>query len=265
MYLDGAVSHVVDRETVARTVLAEAEDQFARFTAWCAGADVCALHGRDVGAVWTDLVTAADRHPLPVPGEDAAYSGFDLRVAVMADLNQAGPAPDRPSWQRLARVVAEAATGDASGFAGFLEPGVGSVKVPSAVGMDATHCPDGVGFADYAEFQRIRGLGEELSPHFAGIQLWHPLGCAGWPTPVTNPPAGLPADRLPPLLGAGTWTDYPQTAAVAERVPGSGTVRYDGPGHGLFLSGDRCTIAHAVRYLAFLRLPPPATTCSPPA
>jgi hypothetical protein len=129
--------------------------------------------------------------------------------------------------------------------------------------MDATHCPDGRGFADYPEYRRIRELGGRISPHFAGIQLWHALGCAGWPTPVTNPPAALPADRLPPLLGAGTWTDHADTAAIVAPVPGSGTVRFDGPGHGLYLSGDRCTIAHANRYLAFRRLPPPGTLCRP--
>lgn len=264
LYVDGAVEHVTDHETVARTVLTRAEDQFARFTAWCAGATACALHGRDVDAVWTALVDGADRRPLAVPAEGVSYTGFDLEVAVQADLTQPGPGPEYPNWQRLARLVAEAATGDASGFAQLLEqPAVGSPKVPSFVGMDATQCPDGRGFADYAEFQRIRALGERLSAHFAGIELWHPLGCAGWPSPVTDPPAPLPAG-LPPLLGAGTWTDHAETADLVSRVPGSATVRYDGPGHGLYLTGDRCTIAHVNRYLAFGRLPPPDTVCRPP-
>lgn len=46
-------------------------------------------------------------------------------------------------------------------------------------------------------------------------------------------------------------------------VPGSATVRYDGHGHGLVLSGNQCTIAHVNRYLTFLRLPPRGTTCRP--
>lgn len=62
------------------------------------------------------------------------------------------------------------------------------------------------------------------------------------------------------MLGAGTWTDY---ADLALRVPGSSTVRFDGHGHGLYLSGDACTIAHANRYLVSLRLPPPGTVCRP--
>ncbi|WP_419197662.1 alpha/beta hydrolase [Microbispora hainanensis] len=40
-------------------------------------------------------------------------------------------------------------------------------------------------------------------------------------------------------------------------------VRYDGPGHGLYLSGNRCAIGHATRYLRNLTLPPPGTVCRP--
>lgn len=46
-------------------------------------------------------------------------------------------------------------------------------------------------------------------------------------------------------------------------MPGPVTVRFDGPGHGLYLTGDACTIAHANAYLTDLRLPPPGTTCRP--
>ncbi|WP_235854657.1 hypothetical protein [Nonomuraea aridisoli] len=42
-------------------------------------------------------------------------------------------------------------------------------------------------------------------------------------------------------------------------------IRYDGPGHALYLSGDQCAIVHANRYLIFLRPPAPGTTCRPPA
>ncbi|WP_442945814.1 alpha/beta hydrolase [Nonomuraea sp. LPB2021202275-12-8] len=46
------------------------------------------------------------------------------------------------------------------------------------------------------------------------------------------------------------------------RVPGSSAIRYDGPGHGLYLTGKACVIAHADRYLTDLRLPSPARSAS---
>jgi hypothetical protein len=44
-------------------------------------------------------------------------------------------------------------------------------------------------------------------------------------------------------------------------IPGSVTVGYDGPGHVMYLSGKKCPIEHATRYLTTLRLPRPGTVC----
>ncbi|WP_431899520.1 alpha/beta fold hydrolase [Nonomuraea sp. bgisy101] len=265
MYIDGSVNHLADQAAHAKERYKSIEGQFTRFSAWCESAPTCALHGRDAGTVWRGLLSRADRSPVPVKGGRAAYSGFDFIVAAAPDLISPGPAPDFPNWQRFARVVDKALTGDASGFSDYVAQATNSLKVPSFAGMNVTHCPDGLGFRSYEEFQRMKALSERISPNFAGNALWHPLACVGWPTPVTNPAGPLPADRLPPFLGAGSWTDHDDTADIVTRVPGSSTVRYNGSGHGLYLSGNKCTISHANRYLTFLRLPPRGTTCEPPA
>ncbi len=264
MYLDGSVDHLADLTTRTRMRSETIEAQFTRFAAWCASATACALHGRDAGAIWRGLTAAADRSPVPVKGERAAYSGFDLKVAASADVITPGPAPDFPHWQRFARSIDQAVRGDASGFADMVKAATQSLKVPSFRGMNVTHCTDGLTFDGYEEFRQVRRLSERISPNFAGNQLWHPLACVGWPAPIINPAAPLPADRLPPFLGAGTWTDHADVAHIVTAVPGSSTVRYDGHGHGLYLSGNLCTISHANRYLTYLRLPPPGTTCAPP-
>ncbi|MEO3804475.1 ATP-binding cassette domain-containing protein [Nonomuraea sp. B1E8] len=195
---------------------------------------------------------------------DEPINGLDLKVAAAADVISPGAAPDFPNWQRFARSVDRAAAGDASGFADLVEQVTKSLKVPSFRGQNVTHCTDGLVYAGYEEFQRLKELGERLSPNFAGNELWHRLGCVGWPSPIINPPAPMPADRLPPILGAGTWTDHADVATAAAGVPGSATIRYEGPGHALYLSGNQCTISHANRYLTYLRLPPAGTTCAPP-
>ncbi|MER7081725.1 hypothetical protein SAMN02982929_06215 [Saccharopolyspora kobensis] len=264
MYLDGTSSHIDGVETAIRNKDRVIESQFAEFTTWCATSTDCALRGRDAGAVWRDLVAAADRSPIPVRGERAAFTGFDLKVAAAPDLISPGQAPDFPNWQRFARAVDRAAAGDAAGFSRYVQDVTGSPKVPAFVGMSATHCADGRGFADFAEFQRLKELDERLSPNFAGNSLWHPLACVGWRNPVRNPPAPLPADQLPPLLGVGTLVDFDGPASAARAVPGSAAVQFKGFGHALYLTGDACTIAHANRYLAFGRTPPPGTTCEPP-
>ncbi|MFI7442958.1 alpha/beta hydrolase [Nonomuraea indica] len=67
---------------------------------------------------------------------------------------------------------------------------------------------------------------------------------------------------LPPFLGVGTtWFDYPSTKSFTSMIPGSVTVAYDGPGHVMYLSGKKCPIRHATRYLTDLTLPQPGTVC----
>ncbi|MFI7697477.1 alpha/beta fold hydrolase [Nonomuraea sp. NPDC049480] len=270
MFVDGAIDHLADRAMEQRLKAEGVEGQFTRFAAWCRSTTTCALHGRDAGAVWRGLTTAADRSPVPVrrspvvKGKQVAYNGFDLKVAAAPDLISPGPAPDFPNWQRFAKAVEQAVAGDAGGFADYVEQATKSLKVPLFRGMSMTHCPDGLGFTSYEEYQQLKARSERLSPNFAGNELWHSLGCVGWPTPVTNPPTPMPGDRLPPFVGAGTWTDHDDVASIVARVPGSSTIRYNGPGHGLYRSGNQCTIAHANRYLISLRPPAKGTTCQPP-
>ncbi|GII90590.1 hypothetical protein Ssi02_08210 [Sinosporangium siamense] len=51
--------------------------------------------------------------------------------------------------------------------------------------------------------------------------------------------------------------------ALADRVPGSASLRYEREGHALYLSGKPCVVAHANRYLIDLRPPPANAACVP--
>jgi Small-conductance mechanosensitive channel len=263
MVFDGAANPYLSR---ARGRLPH-EEAFARFAAWCAATTACALHGRDVGGVWRELVARADREPIPVRGESprVAYTGFDLKQAAAPSLISPGAEPEFPRWVELAEAIRRAADGDASGFAGYVRRGSGSPKVPAFIGMSMTHCPDGLGFRDYREYREARREGERLLPNLAGIELWHPLACVGWPTGAGERPGPLPAGKLPPYLGVGSLTDFDQTADLVRRVPGSAAVRFDWFGHGLYNSGVSCVIAHVNRYLTGLRRPAPGTVCPRPA
>ncbi|NUW38680.1 alpha/beta fold hydrolase [Nonomuraea rhodomycinica] len=263
MVMDGAASPYLDRAQGMRSH----ERAFGRFAAWCAADTACALHGQDVGALWRALVARADRVPVPVRGEPSgtAYSGFDLKQAAVASVVSPGPAPGYPRWTQLAEAIRRAAGGDASGFAGYVRQATGSPKVPSFTGMNMTHCLDGIRYGGYEEYREARLAGERLLPNLAGIELWHPLGCAGWPAPVVNPPAPLPATGLPPFLGVGSWTDFSLSEDIVRRVPGSSALRYEGDGHALYNSGVSCVVAHVNRYLVSLRPPAPGTVCRPAA
>jgi pimeloyl-ACP methyl ester carboxylesterase len=261
MVIDGTASPFLDGATGTLTH----EKSFERFAAWCEAIATCALHGQDVGEVWRALIQRADRAPIPIRGEpsQAAYSGLDLKQAAAPSIIAPGQKPDYPRWTQLAEAIKRAVGGDASGFADYVRQVAASLKVPSFVGMNMTHCPDGMGYSSYEEYREKRRKGEQLLPNLAGIELWHPLGCVGWPTPVTNPPEPLPVKGLPPFLGVGSWTDFDKSADIVRRVPGSAAVEYQGDGHALYNSGVSCIVGHVNRYLTSLRLPPPGTVCRP--
>ena len=40
---------------------------FGRFARWCGASTSCALHGKNVAAVWDDLLARAVRTPIPAP------------------------------------------------------------------------------------------------------------------------------------------------------------------------------------------------------
>ncbi|GAA3426809.1 hypothetical protein GCM10018953_39920 [Streptosporangium nondiastaticum] len=264
MVMDGTTGHVEDTAAEEPRMYERAERQMERFAAWCRSATACALRGQDVGEVWRRLVTAADRSAVPVKNDPsgAAYTGLDLKVAAAPSFTSPGQEPEVPRWVQLADAIKKAADGDASGFADYVRQASASPKVPSLIGQNMTHCLDGAGYGSYAAYRRALGRAQELSPNFAGQRAWWPLACVGWPAPVTNPPAPLPARGLAPFLGVGSWTDHDEVASIIRHVPGSSSIRYEGHGHMLYLYGKGgCVTAHVNRYLTSLRLPPPGTTC----
>lgn len=264
LVMDGTSNHVDTAAAGEPRLYQQAEQQLDRFAAWCRTDTTCALHGRDAEDVWRRLIEHADHTPIPVRGDPdgTTYTGFDIMVAAAPSFTSPGRQPDLPRWVQLADAIAKAADGDASGFAAYVRQATGRPKVPSPVGQNMTRCLDGEGYAGYDAYRAALAHARKLSPHFAGQRAWWALACAGWPAPVTNPPAPLPGHALPPILGVGSWTDHDEVAAIVRQVPGSPTIRYDGHGHMVYLnSASGCITAHVNRYLTTLRLPPPGTVC----
>ncbi|WP_169952379.1 alpha/beta fold hydrolase [Microbispora sp. H11081] len=258
MYLDGVIDHTAGWADQYLLAHRELERTFGRFIDWCAATAACALHGEDAGKVWRDLTARADRSPIPVVSERSgrgALTGSHLRWFGFA----ADPGPGDSRWLAFAEAVDRARHGDGSGFADAALGNARAWTMPFALGMT---CDDDRGLHGYEEYVRVRREAREISPNLGGAPF-EQLACSGWPWPAANPSRPLPADGLPPLLGMGTWGDFAMTESLVLRVPGSAAVRYDGPGHVLYLSGNRCAIGHATRYLTDLTLPPPGAVCRP--
>lgn len=64
MVLDSNMDHSLGVGAFVETEAAAAEDSFREFVAWCDRTPSCALHGRDVVALWHDLLARAGRGEL---------------------------------------------------------------------------------------------------------------------------------------------------------------------------------------------------------
>jgi pimeloyl-ACP methyl ester carboxylesterase len=253
MVLDGTSTHSTgDWASELDALARDQEALFQRFVDWCAAEPSCALHGSDVGDRWQKVLAQADRTPVPAPAVDAAYTRRDLQALAMNPVRR-GP----EGWPALAQAVVAAEQGDASGFA---PPG--RWPYPSVGTPGVTECLEFPSFTDIDELtttvERITTLAPNTGAAFPLVA--HIVTCIGWPAPLSNPPAPLP-DGVPPLLGAGTWSDYPGTDRVIDQVPGSVSILHDGPGHVLYANGNTCVIDHANRYFLEKDLPADGTTC----
>ncbi|MCG5216118.1 alpha/beta fold hydrolase [Streptosporangium soli] len=247
MVLDGTVSHsLTDWNRELDDAARRNEASFGRFLTWCGKDDSCEVTSRS----WRKLVADADRSPIPAKRAGVHYDGRDLQSFALG-LARRG----EPGWPALARTIQEAGRGDASGFA----PERGLRYPDQSTGV--TECLDWPRAKDRAELTAAVSRLRRLAPNTgtAGTLVAATLTCVGWPVPVTNPPSSLP-DDLPPLLGAGAWNESDSVQQVLDQVPGSGSVRHEGPGHTLYL-GNACAREHIDRYFTEQVIPPNGTTC----
>ncbi|MEV7803059.1 alpha/beta fold hydrolase [Microbispora sp. NPDC088329] len=254
MVLDGVVDHSGGPFALERSMLPPVDQSLTRFTAWCASDKACALHGRDVRGLWRRLVKAVSRRPVTVTSPGLGTITMDDTHLKMFGGTVTQPA----AWPALAGALAKAAGGD---FTWFGEQALHNSQAWTMPAFMAARCSDALGYQGYDELVRGRRHAMRISADFGGGSLWESLVCSGWKQPVANPPRPLPVAGLPPLLGLGSYTDFATTEALTRKIPGSVSVRYDGPGHVMYLAGHRCMTEHADRYLTDLTLPPAGSVC----
>ncbi|GAA3433145.1 alpha/beta fold hydrolase [Kutzneria kofuensis] len=226
MVIDGGGDHSRDFDRTQDAIARDNVVRLQRFSAWCAAEADCALHGRDVPAVV------------------AAALDWPAKLAMAGRLVRG----DRKDFAQLAADLAKAEQGDRSAFP---NPSVG-YPVSECHEWPAPHS-----FAElHASIDRLARIDPALGA--AGTVVPFTLMCVDWPGTVNDPPRPLPHD-LPPLLGVGSWTDFPATNRVVSQVPGSGSVYHDGGGHELYAIGNTCVIPLVDQY--FLTAKPPTAVC----
>ncbi|CAN5868197.1 alpha/beta hydrolase [soil metagenome] len=262
MALDGVVD-------VTRTGLESAAGQAEGFTrALDAFIDACDTRGcgldEPAGGAVDTVIAAAEATPIPAPGADRPATPGVVALALAQPLY----APSL--WPQLGRALDEALDGDAAGLVRLADEYLnrdadgtypGGFEVYFAVNcLDSAWPDDPETVFDAAaevgdEFPRI---GEALVNDYARCPLW-PVD----PAPLEPVPTDI--EDLDPIVLVGTTGDpatpYRSAEAVAEQIPRSTLVTFQGDGHTIYGQGNGCVDDAVTEYLVELTTPPPDLVC----
>ncbi|GII90382.1 alpha/beta fold hydrolase [Sinosporangium siamense] len=253
LYFDGTADHTQqDFERWLRNYALVQERHLTRFRDWCASRTDCALHGRDAGRAWDELVARVRRAPLPASPGRTVHEG-QLFAGALRGINPA-------LWPQFAAAIRKALDGDAADFLTALAPDPGS----PTVSLDSL-CNDFMPKPPtYAEFHGIEARLRRLAPRFGWIEGRYELGrCWGRSGGASWAPHPLPARNLPPILFAigdlDNNTNHLGQWHVAEQIPSARVLRH-GDGHAAW-AGNTCLRKHVHTYLTTGVLPPEGTRC----
>jgi pimeloyl-ACP methyl ester carboxylesterase len=267
--LDGVTDHSLDTQGYWDTTAAAVQDSFDEFVQWNQRTPASALRGRDVRALWHDLLERAERGQLPSP-MDPARPARPEELVTLAYSHFNGP-----RWAELAKLLAMLAAGEpipATEQAPAPPTGQGSAVVPFP---PLIWCADwSLPVDDNAELAGHLRRTAQIAPdmrYFPEAPIASSFACLGAPTPVPNPQHPLKVrDLQTPLLLVAAVHDptsgYAWATSVARQLGRNGVLlTYDGWGHGLYRSrparGSECVDDAIERYLLTQTLPEPGTHC----
>ncbi|WP_406050364.1 alpha/beta hydrolase [Kribbella sp. NBC_00889] len=233
---------------------AAVQDSFDEFVKWCDQATACSLHGRDVRALWADLLQRSGRGEIPDPRQpNVAITPFYLSFAVFRTFYD-------PQWARLADMLKQL---DES------EPPTGQAPVPTGLENNtiAPFCQDWhLPVRDYREYSGlIDRIGRNNPDMRYPGELIAVTTCLGTPK-ANNPQHTLKVHDLttPVLLAGGIHdpaTPYSWAQNVARQLGRDGRLlTYEGWGHGSYTTSP-CVQSTIDDYLIKLQVPKRGTSC----
>ncbi|MFF3643639.1 alpha/beta hydrolase [Streptomyces sp. NPDC002564] len=253
MVLESVMDHSVPTtRAFLRAEADSAEDSFEEFVKWCDGAAACALHGRDVRAVWQGLVARAARGEL----EDPAKPGTSLSASDLVN-KTAFRKFYGADYAGLATAIAER---DASRPLPAAPTTTAPLHPATPVFCSDRHLP----VRDYREYASLVAMMDRAAPDLPHLLPIHMVAaCLGAPT--ANPQHRLHAPGAPPILLSNALHDpatgHPWAVSVARQLGRGGVLlTYEGRGHGSVTSGP-CMENAVDGYLTDLAVPHRGTRC----
>lgn len=256
--LDGSPDPTLDTTDTAKSQAAAAEATFGAFATYCQS-NGCPL-GTDPKAALTRLLAQLKGKPLDLPDGTELTNGTALN-AVLIGL------ADRTDWPQLAIAIAQAAAGDGTALAAFVDPVmIGSQTDPPQLDADlVSGCNDQ---QDRLAPDQVTGTMKSWTsayPLFGGLLAQDLLLCGPWPVP-SQPPEQPTAKGAPPIVVLSTQNDpvTPGTGSqrTAQQLDNGVLVNWLGSGHGA-LGRSACATQSAQNFLVNGKVPANPTTCPP--
>ncbi|SEH02796.1 alpha/beta hydrolase fold [Nonomuraea solani] len=259
MALDSNMDHSLGVKAFLDTEAAAVEDAFDQFVGWCDQEAACALHGKDVRAVWERILAKARDGKLYYPGvTDRPMT--EIQVLWQGVLGNEGPA-----WQLLSEMLRALDGGDPPSWVPPL-PGRQPVSGEVAQLPTAILCQDyKLRVRNYKEYAALLRSSKRQAPDMR----FNPMPMEDLPVclnhPTTNPQHRLRyTGNTPILLGNSLHdpsTPYSWSASVARQLGSKARlITYEGWGHRIY-GKDECSTVPIDNYLISLTLPPHGFRC----
>jgi pimeloyl-ACP methyl ester carboxylesterase len=261
MAIDSNMDHsITSAYAYLKTTTEDFEGSFEAFSRWCAETAACPLHGRDVTALWDDLLRRSLAGELVDAGTGQPIGDEELRYTLFDPMYN--PAAD---WFDLAASLKALADGQPASLAAGPTAKAEGDLVNYA--YPAIWCSDWKwDVRSFAELDAYRKRLESVAPHTRLSPFWSDVvNCLNWQGKVPNPQHRLKVHGAPPILLVKGHDDIATPAAwnyaAASQLSSSVILEYDGVGHGQFRNST-CVRDHVVDYLITVRTPPGGTHCA---
>ncbi|MGC5287589.1 alpha/beta hydrolase [Micromonospora sp. DT231] len=254
--MDSVMDHSQGVREYFRGGAASNEALFHEFVSWCERTPSCALHGRDVPALYDRLMRRADAGTLVDAGTGDTLTWFELGFATFVNFFDA-------TWTDLANMLLALERGEPAALASPMVPAEGEGLTEYAL---PAFCQDwSLPVDGFAEWNRYLGLSRAEAPHLRASPLAVRFAaiCLGWT--AVNPQHPLRVrTSTPVLLLNGRYdpaTPYDGAQRVARQLGAYGRLlTYEGSGHASYPRTE-CTRRSVDRYLVDRVLPPVGASC----
>ncbi|NKY55938.1 hypothetical protein HGA15_07145 [Nocardia flavorosea] len=191
MVRDGLLDHDLPARRLAADQVHSSEEVFGGFAEWCRYDTTCALHDRDVRAVYGGLLDRVEQHPIPATDDADGFTATEIGMGAYQLV------VFRENWPDLAQAIEAADRGDAVEFAKspFTSPAQAAYRAITCLGY-----PTDV--RGYPDLDPRIDTAVRAAPTTRGhVEAWDvQIGCFGLPIPGTNPPGPTPVEGTPPVL-----------------------------------------------------------------